>query len=643
MCGITGIVGPGSRSDDLLRQMTGRLAHRGPDDQGLWADPVMPLAFGHRRLSIVDLSPAGHQPMSSKDGRWVICYNGEIYNHLDIRQQLEAARTIPWQGHSDTETLIEAIATWGVEGAVAQAVGMFALAVLDRREAVLWLARDRFGEKPLYYGHAGRDLLFASELKPFHKHPDFAPDIDRDAVVDFASRGYIRAPRSIFKNVHKLPPGHLLSVAVTGERFDLSASRPYWRYESIVAAGRDNPFPSHREALLAVDAALHQSIAGQSVADVPVGTFLSGGIDSSLITAVNQHLNPGRVNSFTIGFDEAGYDESADARAIAKHLGTQHHEFRVGSADAQAIIPSLPEIYDEPFADSSQIPTYLVSKLARAHVTVALSGDGGDELFGGYNRYTRLPRMWSILSSIPTPLRKAGGSIASLVPERGWNHMVMLARGGRPADHIGAKMAKFSRLAASLNGIDDLTASFLDEWVGDKSPVRGGNHQPTAALPLSNDTPLATRLMLADAIDYLPDDILCKVDRAAMACSLETRVPFLDHRLAEAAARIPISMNIQGSTGKQILRDLLARYVPEQLFDRPKAGFAVPIGRWLRTDLRDWAEDLLDPRSLEEDGLFDSSIVHARWSRHLSGQADATQAIWSVLMFQSWRRHWSVN
>lgn len=643
MCGIAGIVGPRSHDASLLSGMGGRLAHRGPDDSGIWSDPDRPVGFSHRRLSIVDLSPAGHQPMLSADERWAICYNGEIYNHTEIRASLDPDNALAWRGHSDTETLVEAVARWGVAPVLDKIVGMFALALLDRREGILHLIRDRFGEKPLYYGTAGRDVLFASELKAFHEHPDFSNTVDEEAVAAFVSRGFIAAPRSIFRDVKKLPAGHWLQIHVAGAPASLPDPVPYWAYADVVRQGLQQPFGDRAEALDAIDAALHRSISAQSVADVPVGTFLSGGIDSSLITAVYQDLNPGRVNSFTIGFDEAGYDESQDARRIADHLGTNHHELRVSSGDAMATIPTLAEVYDEPFGDSSQIPTLLVSRMARGTVTVALSGDAGDELFGGYNRYTRLPKLWSLMTAVPRPLRYVMGNVVGAIPESAWNRLVALGQPARAADHIGAKIVKFSRLAATLDGPDQLLASFLNEWSGYGSPLASGSLPTSSALPLDDRAPLATRVMLSDALQYLPGDILCKVDRAAMSVGLETRVPFLDHRLAAEAARIPVGMNISGGGGKRILRDLLARYVPPEMFERPKAGFAIPIGRWLRTDLRPWAEDLLSERSLRDAGLFDPAVIRTRWSDHLSGRVDASQAIWSILMYQSWRQHWRIR
>lgn len=644
MCGIAGIVGPGSHSDELLSRMGSSLTHRGPDDSGVWRDPKHSVGLSHRRLAIVDLSAAGHQPMLSRDGRWAICYNGEVYNHLDIRELLDPAGRHHWRGHSDTETLVEAIAIWGLERTLQATVGMFAFALFDRKEGTLTLVRDRFGEKPLYYARAGRDLLFASEIKAFHQHPEFDTAIDPRAISSLVSRAYVETPLSIFKSARKLPAGYLLCIHAGQEWSDLSDPIPYWRYEDVVRKGLQNPFNDRQEAIEQIDAALRRSIAGQSVADVPVGAFLSGGIDSTLVTAMYQQMNPGKVKTYTIGFDEVGYDESADARKLAAHIGTQHCELRVSSKEAQFVIPMLPQMYDEPFADSSQIPTFLVSRLARENVTVALSGDAGDELFAGYNRHHRLPRLWTMMTALPGSVRRPLGSLASKIPPVTWNRLIAaVRRGDKAGDHVGTKIAKFSRLAATLERPEQLIDAFMDEWGGNISPLLSGGRSLTPALPLSDDVALPTRMMLADAITYLPDDILCKVDRAAMASSLETRVPFLDHRLADVAARIPVAMNIKGATGKTILRDTLANYVPRHLFDRPKAGFAVPIGRWLKTDLRDWAEQLLDAQKLHADGIFDARIVRQKWDDHLSGKVDATQAIWSILMFQSWKEHWRIS
>ncbi|WP_242097951.1 asparagine synthase (glutamine-hydrolyzing) [Sphingomonas sp. CROZ-RG-20F-R02-07] len=627
--------------------MTGPLRHRGPDDSGRWDDPDAGsgprMVLGHRRLAIVDLSPLGHQPMASVDGRWMIAFNGEIYNHLAIRTELDAAALAPaWRGHSDTETLVAAIAAWGLEATIARAVGMFAIALWDRRERVLHLVRDRFGEKPLYYGWVGGDFLFASELKALRAHPGFTNPIDRDALAAFAARTYVPAPHSIYRDVYKLEQGCILTVTpgaarvapgappAEGRRAGLTLTR-YWSYRDVLAQGATDPIPSEEDAIAAIDDALGQAIAGQAMADVPVGAFLSGGIDSSTVVALYQRHSSTPVRTFSIGFEEAGFNEAEYAKKVARHFGTIHNERYVTVAETQAVIPQLPAMYDEPFADSSQIPTHLVSRFAREQVTVALSGDGGDELFAGYNRHFAAPRMWERLNLLPRPLRAAAGAPLSRLPVGLWNTLP----GNRPP-HFGAKIQKALRVAGGARRFDDVYTSFLDEWSFERSPVLGTDAVPGFDLDPYPGAPDAVRMMYCDATTYLPDDILVKVDRAAMAVSLETRVPFLDHRLAAVAARVPLAMKIKDGRGKHVLRELLYRHAPRALFERPKAGFAIPIGHWLRGPLRPWAEELLAPSRLASEGYFDAAAVTARWRDHLSGRRDATAALWAVLMFQAW-------
>ena len=653
MCGLAGILGDGAQSADLLQAMATSIAHRGPDDEGIWADAAAGIGFAHRRLAIVDLSSMGHQPMHSADGRFTITYNGEIYNHAAIRAELDASHTTAWRGHSDTETLIEAIATWGLAGALERSTGMFALALWDHRERRLMLARDRFGEKPLYYGWVGGDFVFASELKAIRIHPRFDNGIDRRALRLLAARAYVPAPFSIYERLFKLEPGCILTAsAEAAQHPSLSPPSPgdgapwlkierYWSYREKVIAGLAAPITSEADALDQLEAAMARAIRGQAVADVSVGAFLSGGIDSSTVVGLYQAHSPGRVKTFTIGFEESGFDEAVHARRVAAHYGTEHHERYLSFADAQAVIPSLPSMYDEPFADSSQIPTHLVSRLAREHVTVALSGDGGDELFGGYNRYLATARLWSALKHWPQPARAAIGGLFALLPPAVWNGIITALPAGRRPSHFGTRVQKLFRTVRDAATLDDVVATFLDDWNGLNSPVL-----PLAPLPregafdtmLPPGSPDVTRMMYSDAVSYLPDDILCKVDRAAMAVSLETRVPFLDHHVAELAARIPLSMKIQGKTGKLILRNLLYKHAPPALFERPKAGFAVPVGEWIKGPMRDWAETLLDTDTLRHEGFFDADIVQARWREHLRGERDSTQAIWSVLMFQAWKQ-----
>lgn len=650
MCGIAGIIGAGSRSTARLEAMAAAIAHRGPDDDGIWQDADAPVGFAFRRLAIIDLSPAGHQPMQSPDARWTIVFNGEIYNHRELRLELDQRGAIAWRGHSDTETLLAAIAAWGLEAALTRCVGMFAIALWDRQQRTLSLARDRFGEKPLYYGWASGDFLFASELDAIRCQPGFANPIDRRAVQLLAARAYIPAPFSIYQRLFKLPPATILTITADaarhprdappreGERADGLSLTHYWSYRQTLIDGLAAPIASEGAALDELEAALGASIAGQAVADVPVGAFLSGGIDSSTVVALYQKHLPGRVKTFSIGFEDGAYNEAVHARAVARHFGTEHHEHIVGVAEAQAVIPQLGTMFDEPFGDSSQIPTHLVSRLARSHVTVALSGDGGDELFGGYDRHSVVPRLWRGLQRLPAPLRRVVGGGLHAVPPALWNRLIAHAPAGRRTDHFGHRVHKLLGMTRDSRELADLLDSFLNEWPGTGSPVIGGGPLPASAgfdldLPGASDE---QRIMYCDALSYLPGDILCKVDRSAMAVSLETRVPFLDHRVAAVAARIPLSMKIQGGTGKAIVRKLLYQHAPPALFDRPKAGFAVPVGEWIRGPLRDWAESLLDPRRLAEQGLFDAKQVQSRWRAHLSGGRDSTQALWTVLMFESW-------
>ena len=650
MCGISGIIGIASRSEQALQAMADAIAHRGPDGMGVWRDNDAPVGFAHRRLAVVDISPAGHQPMHSADGRLTIAFNGEIYNHLDLRRELDPGLPRPWRGHSDTETLVEAIAVWGLEATLRRTVGMFAIALWDHSTRTLSLARDRFGEKPLYYGWAAGSFVFASELKAIRALPGFDNEIDRRSVQLLAARAYIPAPFSIFQRLFKLDPATTLTLTPDavrqprdapprpGEQVDGMSIAPYWSYRQTLLDGLADPIKDEDEALEALEAAMTASIAGQAVADVPVGAFLSGGIDSSTVVALYQKAFPGQVKTFSIGFEEAGFDEAVYARAVAAHFGTEHHEHYVGSAEAQDVIPSLPAMFDEPFADSSQIPTYLVSRLARQHVTVALSGDAGDELFGGYNRYLVAARLWRNMERLPRPLRRALAGSLHAVPPAVWNALVSLAPSGRRPAHFGHRIRKLLRTARDSNGIDDVIDSFLDEWSGANSPVIGAGPLPLTAgfdmdLPGASDE---QRMMYCDALSYLPDDILCKVDRAAMSVGLETRVPFLDHRVAELAARIPISMKIQGRTGKAILKKLLYQHAPKAMFNRPKAGFAVPVGEWIKGPLKPWAEDMLNSSDLKNQEYFNTAIVMNRWKAHISGEQDSTQALWTVLVFHSW-------
>ncbi|SEN63250.1 asparagine synthase (glutamine-hydrolysing) [Sphingomonas gellani] len=651
MCGIAGFVSRGTIDPKTVKQMTDVVAHRGPDDQGAWFDAEAGIALGHRRLSILELSPLGHQPMNAMSGRYVLVYNGEIYDHLAIRAELEAAGVAPaWRGHSDTETLLAAIDAWGVRRTLERATGMFSIALWDRRDRTLTLARDRFGEKPLYYGWAGGVFAFASELGAIRALPGFDNPVDRGALSSLLSRTYIPCPQSIYRGIFKLPPGTMMTVTAEAvatprtEPFEEGANggvrlERYWSYRAVVREGLANPYASEGEAVEAVEAALAAAVTGQSIADVPVGAFLSGGFDSSAVVALYQAASRGKIRTFSIGFKEVGFDEAVYAREVARHFGTEHHELYVGVADALAVIPKLPAMYGEPFADSSAIPTHLVSAFARQHVTVALSGDGGDELFGGYNRYLYAPRLWRSLAPLPQPLRRLLAGTGAKMPDGMWTTLGSIAARKRRPPFFGAKVRKTLRTAADARGLDDVFASLLDEWHLAQTPVLGidGRARASVDMDLGNAPDLA-RMMYADAVSYMPDDILAKVDRASMAVSLETRVPFLDHHVAAAAARVPMDQKIAGGTTKRILRTILYRHAPRAMFERPKAGFAVPVGEWLRGPLRDWAEDLLDPNRMRQDGYLDPFPIQQRWQNHLVGRMENTQALWPVLMFQAWLR-----
>jgi asparagine synthase (glutamine-hydrolysing) len=651
MCGIAGLLTSGRIEAAVVAGMTGAVAHRGPDDHGVWVDEDAGIGLGHRRLAVVDLSPAGRQPMLSADGRFVLIFNGEIYNHRELRRQFEQDHgPREWRGTSDTETFLEAIGQWGLAETLGRSVGMYAFALWDRRERLLHLVRDRFGEKPLYYGWVGGSIAFGSELKALRSVPGFDNAISRQALGLFAARTYIPAPLSIYQRIFKVPPASILTIApdAVSRVRDVSpqAGRTeggltlthYWSYREVVSKGLVDPIEDETEALEQLEAALAEAIAGQSMADVPIGAFLSGGIDSSTIVALYQKYSHVPVRTFSIGFKESAFNEADHAKAVARHLGTVHDERYVTVAEARDVIPQLPAMYDEPFADSSQIPTHLVSAFAREKVTVAVSGDGGDELFGGYNRYFAAERLWARMRRIPSPVRAGLGSGLGAIPPEFWNRLIRMRSRGAPP-HLGAKVQKGFRVAARSRDIDELFESFLDEWAGEASPVLGafaGN-----PFDLAVDGPAAVRMMYADAVAYLPDDIMAKVDRASMAVALETRAPYLDHRVAAVAARIPVEMKIRGGRGKLILRKLLYREAPAELFERPKAGFGIPVGEWIKGPLRPWAEDLLDPARMKSEGWFDPDPIQRRWQQHLAGTRDSSIALWAVLMFQAWLREQS--
>lgn len=649
MCGFVGFMTAdscGSSGDfhAIVTRMALAIKHRGPDDAGAWVDEQAGIALGHRRLSIIDLSAAGHQPMHSVCGRYVLVFNGEIYNHVSLRSELQNTGYAPaWRGHSDTETLLVAFAAWGVIASLRRAVGMFAFALWDKVECCLTLARDRFGEKPLYYGWSGRGnqqvFVFGSELKALRTHPQFDNSINRDALALYLQYFTVPAPYSIYENINKLNPGSLLKLQINDLATRVVRVEPYWLMTDAVRQGQAHTIQSEHEALNLLDTTLREAVSLQGIADVPLGAFLSGGIDSSVIVALMQAQSTRPVQTFTVGFDEAGFDESPYALAIAKHLGTDHLEIRVTADDARSVIPLLPQLYDEPFADSSQIPTYLVSQIARRHVTVALSGDGGDELFGGYNRYFWSKRLWNRISSLSSFLRKALGSTIQQLPVEYWDILGRMLPGKYGVARFGDKVHKMAYLMKTIKDIDDLYRSLVTEWPQAMDMVKGAKR---IATQLDNTDLVAglsdpeLRMMLWDSLTYLPDDILTKVDRAAMGVSLETRVPFLDHRVFELAWRLPLHMKIRDGQGKWALRQVLYNYVPRELIERPKAGFGIPVGQWLRGPLRDWAEALLDERRLVHDGYLNPAPIREVWRQHLSGQYLWTGRLWTVLMFQAW-------
>ena len=625
MCGITGflqseVFTSSKDTQQCLQSMTDSIIYRGPDSEGHWYDLDDQIALGHRRLAILDLSESGHQPMLSDDDRYVIAFNGEIYNHLEIRQEIESAiPTIIWKGHSDTETLLKAIQVFGWEETLQKLVGMFAIALWDQQQKELTLARDRMGEKPLYWGWSGETLLFGSELKALKAHPVFNAKIDRDALALLLRYNYIPAPYSIYCGIEKLLPGHFVKIDIGQTREDVSPIS-YWSLKETVEKGVSAPFiGSDAEAIDLLEHTIKHSLAGQMAADVPLGAFLSGGVDSSTVVALMQAESKRPIKTFAIGFDEPGYNEAEYAKAVAEHLGTEHTEFYVTAKDALEVVPLLSSIFCEPFADSSQIPTYLVSKMAKQHVTVALSGDAGDELFGGYNTYQLLPKIWKIVSPLPTPVRKLAAKLLSGLP-------------------MPEKLLKLVEVLP-VNNRADFYNLVISHWKNAEQLVIGAKKVPTALTDnsqWSNVDSFEEWMMSIDAQQYMVDDILVKVDRAAMANSLEVRVPMLDHRVIELAWQLPLDMKIRDKSGKWVLREVLYKYVPKELIERPKKGFSIPLAQWLRGPLREWAEPLLAEKRLKEEGYFYPDKIRQVWEDHLQGKKDNSSKLWGVLMFQSW-------
>ncbi|MEH6590017.1 MAG: asparagine synthase (glutamine-hydrolyzing) [Halioglobus sp.] len=652
MCGLTGFISPPHSQANMLEgvvaSMASALQHRGPDDSGVWVDEAAGIALGHRRLSILDLSIAGHQPMLSPDGRYVMVFNGEVYNHLELRQELEKEYSrqpspnqvngdTAWHGHSDTETLLACFASWGIAETLESAVGMFAIALWDLETRTLTLARDRMGEKPLYYGWQGDTFLFGSELKALKAHPAFQAEVDRGALALLLRHNYVPAPFSIYEGIFKLPAGTFLQLQA-GQRDTKPVT--YWSLAEVAERGTEAPFGgSDDDALAALENHLGAAVRGQMLSDVPLGALLSGGIDSSLIAALMQSNSQKPVNTFTIGFNEREYDEATHARAVAKHLGTNHTELRLNGNEALSLVPELPTMYDEPFADSSQLPTHLVMKLARQHVTVALSGDAGDETFGGYNRYIHVPKVWQRTGWMPQFLRSALGDGLTALPGSMIDRLAGPVASRFGIAQPGDKAHKLGQRLHDVRSVNDLYVSLVSEWPNVEGIVVGG-HVPPNLLDERVRWPSLTdpvaRMMALDGLTYLPDDILVKVDRAAMAVSLETRAPFLDHRVIEFAWSLPMQMKIRNGQGKWLLRRLLDRHVPRALVERPKMGFGIPLDDWLRGPLREWAESLLEEGRLVREGFFHPEPIRDAWEKHCSGRANYGYRLWSVLMFQAW-------
>jgi asparagine synthase (glutamine-hydrolysing) len=660
VCGFAGYIGRRALPDqELLEKMGNAIIHRGPDDSGIWFDRDTGVGLSHRRLAILDLSSAGHQPMTSASARYVIAFNGEIYNHLILRNALDVANIAPaWCGHSDTETLLAGFNAWGVEATLKKAVGMFAIALWDRKERTLALVRDRVGEKPLYFGWNNGTFLFGSELKALRAFPDFEGEISRNAITLLLRYNYIPAPYSIYRGIFKLPPGTMLRLRQGGRGVcpwnidtppfasfhDGNVSlHPYWSLRDIAEGGQSHLFAgTDEDAVCELERVLSDAVVSQQISDVPLGALLSGGVDSSTIVALMQSRSGKRIRTFTIGFGEDDYNEAVHAKAVAKHLGTEHTELYITPDETLKVIPRLPALYDEPFSDSSQIPTFLVAQMARQHVTVSLSGDAGDELFGGYNRYFLTNSIWSKIRWLPRIGRRVlARGITAISPER-WDHLyglVASANTGRMrAKRVGDKAHKLAEILPAATR-EAIYYGLVSHWKAPANLVLEG-HEPLTVLTNSTSMALLTefehRMMYLDTISYLPDDILVKVDRAAMGVSLETRVPFLDHRVVEFAWRLPLAMKIRNGQGKWIIRQILSKYVPRELIERPKMGFGIPIDSWLRGPLRGWVEDLLNESRLRREGYFNPSPIRQKWVEHLSGKRNWQYHLWDVLMFQAW-------
>jgi len=651
MCGIAGFLLNKDLPNDFNKKnilsMIRMLSHRGPDNEEIWNNQENKIFFGHRRLSILDLSNSGNQPMHSSTGRFTITFNGEIYNHLDIRNLIKnESKTISWIGTSDTETLLAAIEVWGIEITLQKCIGMFSLALWDNKNNKLTLARDRMGEKPLYYGWVENNFVFASELKALVKYPNFKKKICKNALTQYLKLNYIPAPLSIYENIYKLEPATLLHIDNTNfykKDFEL---KKYWVLEEVIQSGQKNILPSEQVALKKLEECLIKSVHSQMLSDVPLGAFLSGGIDSSLISALMQSNSNLPVKTFTVGFEESGYDESNYALSVSKHLRTAHSEVIVTNKDAMTVIPKLSEMYDEPFADSSQIPTYLICCAAKKKVTVALTGDGSDEIFGGYNSYNLLPSIWKKTNWIPFSLRRHLGKSINVLSIDNWDRLSKFIKfiftDKILPNHLGRKLYKLKKILRDGSSFEEFSDILQNVW---EDPLNLIKNNITSNLQLRknnylvkdlNFLDLVSPLMYQDCISYLPDDILTKVDRAAMFTSLETRVPFLDHNVVSLSWQLPMNMKIRNGQTKWALRQILYKYVPKNLIDRPKSGFEIPLSLWLKGPLKEWSQNLLNKSRIDQEGIFNSEMIEKTWNEHMSGEYNWSSKLWSILMFQCW-------
>lgn len=644
MCGLTGLYTLDPRPDrsalqHTVQRMNEAIKVRGPDSGDIWQDPDVPLVMGHRRLSILDLSPLGHQPMESASTRYMIVYNGEIYNFKSLRAELESVFKLTFCGESDTEVLLHAIENWGLEKTLSKINGMFAFALWDRKAKALYLARDRMGKKPLYVGWAGSTLVFGSELKALCAHPDFRRDVDRASLTSYMRFGYVPAPLCIYQQVWQLPAGSMMALdmqLLRGGQDLKPLIESYWSPKDALIAARENPIENTDNVVSEFEDLLTTCVQERMVSDVPLGAFLSGGIDSSTIVALMQKNSSSPVKTYSIGFEEVGFNEAEYAKKVAEHLGTDHHELYISAKDALEVVANLPIMFDEPFADTSAIPTYLVSKFAREDVTVALSGDGGDEMLGGYNRHISAPKAWKTVNNIPANLRKPFAQMITSLSPSFWDKL----RPSRP--QFGAHMHKFAGILEKTCE-SDVYLNLVSHWKTPKTLVQDGKEN---IIPLVDpelqidDLNFAESMMYWDTLSYLNGDILTKVDRASMAVSLEARAPLLDKRIFDYVWRLPMDVKIRDGKGKWLLRQVLKNHVPDDLFDRPKQGFSVPIADWLRGDLKDWADDLLNENRLRKQGLLNYPVIRTLWDEHQKGRGNHAQKLWTVLMFQAWYQHW---